>query len=1010
MIPSTEQAGPPGAETFGELAATLLEASLTGFILFRPVYDAQGQALIDLAYEYLNPAAQHMLRLPERPPETLLTLFPAVGEQEGVLAFYGDAFLSGQRGARQFNYQHDGLDGYFHVVAQRQGERLVVSFTDTNDQPRTAVEAALRESQAREQAARAASEHQKEEFQRLVEQAPIAIAWLRGAAHVIEFANDRMAQLWGRPLAQLVGRPHFEALPDLANQGFEEVFDSVFQTGQPYYLQEQAVLIQQNGGPYQGYFNITYQPVRDEKGRITGISASAVEVTDQVLARYQTEAKERQTNFLNEELQGANEEIIANNTELKRAQRQLRQLNEELEGRVAERTRELRLARLDTERQRWRLEQLVQQAPLAICVFDGPDWVYQLVNPQYQRMFYGRELLGKRLVVALPEVADQPLMDILHRVYDTGEPFTSKEVLVPLARTAQGPVEDIYFDLTYQARRNENSQIDGFVTYALDVTEQVVARQQKEALHAQMLAAAQRQVQVRQELYQVLEQTPAAVAILRGPAHRYAYANAAFQQFYPGRALVGHQAGEMLVAPDTQRYLAIMEDVYRTGEAFYGYETPQLLAVEEGFSPELHYFNFTISPYLESGQVTGLCVFGYEVTELVRAKQQREVQQKLTQTVFEQSPTAIFVLRGPTYVLEIVNPLMEQMLGRPRALLLGRPYFEAVPELADQGFPEFLRQVWDTGEALVMQEQPGRLAYHQPHETGYFSFVYQPLRDEPQGPVTGIACVTVEVTGQVKARQQVQLLNEELAATNQVLTATNEELNATNTQLTRTNVDLDNFIYTASHDLRQPISNIEGLLALLQEVLPAAHRDEVVAPVLSRMHDSVERFKRTIANLTEVSKLQLEFAQPAVPIRLATIIEDVRQDLLPQLTEAGARLEVAVDDCLPRVFSEKNLRSIIYNLLSNALKYRHPARRAHIRVSCAAEAGYLLLRVADNGLGVDEWQQARLFQLFQRLHTHVEGSGLGLYMVKKIIENAGGTIQVESQLNVGTTFMLHFPA
>ncbi|RZK34420.1 MAG: ATP-binding protein, partial [Hymenobacter sp.] len=106
-----------------------------------------------------------------------------------------------------------------------------------------------------------------------------------------------------------------------------------------------------------------------------------------------------------------------------------------------------------------------------------------------------------------------------------------------------------------------------------------------------------------------------------------------------------------------------------------------------------------------------------------------------------------------------------------------------------------------------------------------------------------------------------------------------------------------------------------------------------------------------------------------------------------------------------------NLRSILYNLLSNALKYRHPSRPPQVRVACTPDKdGQLVLQVQDNGLGVSEWQQARLFQLFQRLHTHVEGSGLGLYMVKKIVENAGGTISVQSQVDVGTTFTVRFPA
>lgn len=145
-------------------------------------------------------------------------------------------------------------------------------------------------------------------------------------------------------------------------------------------------------------------------------------------------------------------------------------------------------------------------------------------------------------------------------------------------------------------------------------------------------------------------------------------------------------------------------------------------------------------------------------------------------------------------------------------------------------------------------------------------------------------------------------------------------------------------------------------------------------------------------------------------VGLAEVIEDVRQDLMPQFTAAQAQLEVAVDACQPRVFSRKNLRSLLYNLLSNAFKYRHPDRPVRVRVACTREDNHFVLTVQDNGLGLNEQQQRRMFQLFQRLHTHVEGTGVGLYMVKKIVEQAGGSIKAQSQAGIGTTFTLVFPA
>jgi len=830
----------------------LLTASLTGIALYSPIRGTDG-TVVDFTIDLLNPAAQRILGQPARPSGTYLQHYPHTLET-GVFAFHQQAFESGEPAQLEVNYQGDSLDNYFQLSAQRVGQGLLVSFTDTADQPRSPVETALRAAQAAEQAARAEAEAERATLRSTLEQAPVAIALLEGPAHVVTFANADMALLWGRPLGPLLNRAHFEALPDLAGQGFEAIFAEVYHTGRPYHLREQFVHIDRvgTGQLVPGYFHIVYQPLYAAQGGITGIIASATEVTEQVQARQQVQQLNEELAAINEELRARNEKYQLANTALVASQHQQRLLNQELEAfnqdleaRVTTRTQE-------AQQQRGRLEQLVMTAPLAICVFDGPEWVYQLVNPRYQQLFPGRELLGRRLVDALPELVDQPLLDILHRVYDTGVPFESQAVLVPLACTPAGPLEDIYFDLTYQARYDAAGRIDGFVTFATDVTAQVLARQL------------------------------------------------------------------------------------------------------------------------------------------------RETQQQQLRDLFEQVPVAIAIFRGPQHVIELANPAACALWDRTPQQSVGTPLFELVPEGAGQGFEQLLDGVMATGEPYVAHELPSLIDRHGQRETAYWSFVNQPLREGP-GPITAVTSVAVDVTDQVRARQQVQQLNEALLATNR--------------QLTRTNADLDNFVYTASHDLKAPISNIEGLLRLLENRLPPELRTHGgLLPVLARMHESVQRFTRTLGHLTEVSKLQQEFARPAAPTAVAPLLEDVRQDLQPLLAATGGQLRVDLTECPTLVLSEKNLRSILYNLVSNALKYHQPGRPPVVRISCRSEGPHRVLRVQDNGVGLDEEQQAKLFRLFQRLHTHVDGSGVGLYMVKKMVENAGGTLTVQSRPGDGSTFTAHFPA
>nr|WP_246853552.1 ATP-binding protein [Rufibacter aurantiacus] len=98
----------------------------------------------------------------------------------------------------------------------------------------------------------------------------------------------------------------------------------------------------------------------------------------------------------------------------------------------------------------------------------------------------------------------------------------------------------------------------------------------------------------------------------------------------------------------------------------------------------------------------------------------------------------------------------------------------------------------------------------------------------------------------------------------------------------------------------------------------------------------------------------------------------------------------------------------MYNFISNAIKYRSPQRTPLIRITSKKEGDFCVLTVEDNGLGIDASQQDKLFAMFQRLHDHVEGTGIGLYIVKKIIDNSGGKIEVESEKGKGSTFKVSF--
>lgn len=224
-------------------------------------------------------------------------------------------------------------------------------------------------------------------------------------------------------------------------------------------------------------------------------------------------------------------------------------------------------------------------------------------------------------------------------------------------------------------------------------------------------------------------------------------------------------------------------------------------------------------------------------------------------------------------------------------------------------------------------------------------------------------------------------------------------------ELTKINRELDNFIYIASHDLKAPIHNIEGLMSLLEKALEQPEPDsDRVRKIEGMINESVERFKKTVRDLTVVAKTQYEEEEEHSEVVFSELMTEVKTDIGKLINESDAVLHEDFSQAPKMVFSRKNLRSILYNLTSNAIKYRDPGRVPEIRISTKKQNGYTCIAVQDNGLGIRKEDQEKLYGMFKRLHSHVEGSGVGMAIVKRIIENAEGNIEIESEPGKGSCF------
>lgn len=264
------------------------------------------------------------------------------------------------------------------------------------------------------------------------------------------------------------------------------------------------------------------------------------------------------------------------------------------------------------------------------------------------------------------------------------------------------------------------------------------------------------------------------------------------------------------------------------------------------------------------------------------------------------------------------------------------------------------------------------------------------------GEIGGIIC---------KSSTTPQLTNTSYSTPASTIADQLKELTHANEQLKKVNTDLDNFIYTASHDLRSPIANLEGLVTLLSKSLENK-LDAEEQTMFNMMQKAVNRFKSTINDLTQIISIDKDFAEGSETLDFSDLVEHVQTDIGQLISESNAT--ITLDAQVRNIhFARKNLLSIVYNLLVNAIKYRSPERQLHIHLKTRKEGPYTILSVQDNGLGIRADQKDKLFAMFHRVHTHIQGTGIGLYVVKRIIDNNKGKIEVESEVGQGTTFNVY---
>ncbi|PCJ78797.1 MAG: hypothetical protein COA57_15985 [Flavobacteriales bacterium] len=250
--------------------------------------------------------------------------------------------------------------------------------------------------------------------------------------------------------------------------------------------------------------------------------------------------------------------------------------------------------------------------------------------------------------------------------------------------------------------------------------------------------------------------------------------------------------------------------------------------------------------------------------------------------------------------------------------------------------------------------------------------------------------------------EEVKELYEENEKLNQTL---EQRIKERTVELEKTNKGLEEFAYVATHDLKGPLINLGCLIDMMGSEAIAEKKGK---ELFSKLKNSIGQLHKTVFTLNDIIELKSSLKDKKERMNFEELFNEIKSSIAKQLEAAQASIKQDFLQCSEIDYPPLHLRSIMQNLLTNAVKYKDPNKALKIEVKTTESNGRVCLTVKDNGLGFDAKKYGiKVMRLFTRLHTHVEGKGVGMYIVKSIIDSHGGKIEVESKPNKGALFKIY---
>ena len=850
------------------------------------------------------------------------------------------------------------------------------------------------------------------------------------------------------------------------------LIDQVMTGGGATWSEDQLIPIYRNGKIEDVYWTFSYSPVNDDTGEIGGVLVTCTETTDKVITKLKLEESERRlrsmilqapvglgilkgedyvveiansraleifdrtedellnkpvldvltelkSQGIKEMLDGvynsgttftANElPIIINRNDTEEtayinlSYEPLYNPNGDIDGIMAigvEVTDQVK-ARHKVQESQKELQNLFKQAPVTIVVYKGDHHIVEVANTAALKM-WGKseaEVLNKPFFEIAPELRESQEA-LLKNVYKTGESFFAKEF--PVQYDKNGKPYHGYFNFVYQPVRDNEDEITGIIAIGTEVTEAVINRQKIEAS---------------EKSFRLLADSMPQHVWTADPQGNLNYYNQSVFD-YTGLSLEQINKGGWLqiVHPDDRENNTItwlnsvttgkdyiFEHRFRRHDGEYRWQLsrakPQrdrkgAIKMWVGTSTDIHeQVNFRD----ELERKVKL-----RTAELVKLNESLKKSEERYHRMVEEVQEYAIIYLNPSGIIENWNSGAEKIKGYKAEEIIGKSFsnFYTEDDVKNKLPQTLLNLALQNGKAVQegwRKKKNGKL---------FWASVLITAVHDNEGKVIGFSKVTHDLSEKKKANDLMKLKS--------------EELEQKNIELDKMNKELQSFAYISSHDLQEPLRKIQTFASLIVDK-EKENLSEQGNNLFNRMQASAKRMQSLIEDLLAYSRThtsELNFQK----VHLKTLVEEVMLDLNEEIEQKQASIQ-AGNLCEVQVIPFQ-IQQLFYNLISNSLKFSNPEKPLKITIESESVKGdtlkietldnhktYCHIKFQDNGIGFEQQYSEKIFELFQRLYGRHEytGTGIGLAIVKRIIDNHNGAITAKGEKGKGARFDIYLP-